>query len=68
MISGAGEPSRAARAMAAVEEYLVRRGQELVLLFTPPFDGRGPDPGTSPVTRRVSAKTVVSTHTPPSGP
>ena len=45
VISGAGEPSRAARAMAAVEEYLVRRGQELVLLFTPPFDGRGPDPG-----------------------
>jgi cyclic beta-1,2-glucan synthetase len=41
VISGAGEPSRAARAMAAVEEYLVRRGQELVLLFTPPFDGRG---------------------------
>jgi cyclic beta-1,2-glucan synthetase len=31
--------------MAAVEEYLVRRGQELVLLFTPPFDGRGPNPG-----------------------
>ena len=38
VLSGAGEPSRAARAMAAVEEYLVRRGQELVLLFTPPFD------------------------------
>ena len=45
VLSGAGEPSRVARAMAAVEEYLVRRGQELVLLFTPPFDGRGPDPG-----------------------
>jgi cyclic beta-1,2-glucan synthetase len=45
VISGAAEPKRAARAMAAVEEYLVRRGQELVLLFTPPFD-RGPvDPG-----------------------
>ena len=45
VISGAGEPSRAARAMAAVEEYLVRRGQELLLLFAPPFDGAGPDPG-----------------------
>jgi len=45
VLSGAGEPSRGARAMAAVEEYLVRRGQELVLLFAPPFDGRGPDPG-----------------------
>ena len=39
VISGAALPARAARAMAAVEEYLVRRGQELILLFTPPFDG-----------------------------
>src|SRR5207247_10695095 len=45
VISGAAEPSRAARAMAAVEEYLVRRGQELVLLFTPPFGGAELDPG-----------------------
>ena len=45
VISGAAEPARAARAMAAVEEYLVRRGQELILLFTPPFDGAGLDPG-----------------------
>jgi cyclic beta-1,2-glucan synthetase len=45
VLSGAAEPARGARAMAAVEEYLVRRGQELILLFTPPFD-RGPiDPG-----------------------
>jgi cyclic beta-1,2-glucan synthetase len=45
VLSGAAEPARQARAMAAVEEYLVRRGQELILLFTPPFD-RGPlDPG-----------------------
>ena len=36
---------RAARAMAAVEEYLVRRGDGLVLLFTPPFDRRRVDPG-----------------------
>jgi cyclic beta-1,2-glucan synthetase len=45
VISGAAEPVRAARAMAAVEEYLVRRGQELVLLFTPPFDRTDLDPG-----------------------
>ena len=31
--------------MAAVEEYLVRRDQELVLLFTPPFDRAPLDPG-----------------------
>ena len=45
VLSGAAEPQRAARAMAAVEEYLVRRGQELVLLFTPPFDRALVDPG-----------------------
>ena len=45
VISGAAEPGRAARAMAAVEEYLVRRDQELVLLFTPPFDHAQLDPG-----------------------
>jgi len=45
VISGAAEPQRAARAMAAVEEYLVRRAQELVLLFTPPFDHAPLDPG-----------------------
>ncbi len=31
--------------MAAVEEYLVRRDQELILLFTPPFDHSPLDPG-----------------------
>ena len=31
--------------MAAVEEYLVRRGDGLVLLFTPPFDRTPLDPG-----------------------
>jgi cyclic beta-1,2-glucan synthetase len=45
VISGAAEPGRATRAMAAVEEYLVRRDQELVLLFTPPFDHAQLDPG-----------------------
>ena len=31
--------------MAAVEEYLVRRGDGLVLLLTPPFDHSDVDPG-----------------------
>jgi cyclic beta-1,2-glucan glucanotransferase len=44
-ISGAADPGRAARAMAAVEEYLVRQGDGLVLLFTPPFDHPSHDPG-----------------------
>jgi cyclic beta-1,2-glucan synthetase len=33
------------RAMAAVEEYLIRRGDGLVILFTPPFDRGNLDPG-----------------------
>jgi cyclic beta-1,2-glucan synthetase len=45
VLSGAADPDRAWRAMAAVEEYLVRRGDGLVLLFTPPFDRSEVDPG-----------------------
>jgi cyclic beta-1,2-glucan synthetase len=45
VLSGAADPARGARAMAAVEEYLVRRGQELILLFAPPFDRAPVDPG-----------------------
>ena len=45
VISGAGEPQRARRAMQAVEEYLVRPGDDLILLFTPPFDKTPLDPG-----------------------
>ncbi|MCJ7711025.1 MAG: phosphorylase, partial [Chloroflexi bacterium] len=45
VLSGAANPPHAARAMAAVDEYLVRRGDELVLLFTPPFDRSDLDPG-----------------------
>jgi len=45
VLSGAAIPARAARAMAAVDEYLVRRGDSLTLLFTPPFDREGRDPG-----------------------
>jgi cyclic beta-1,2-glucan synthetase len=45
VISGAAEPARGARAMAAVEKHLVRRDDGLVLLFTPPFDHASPNPG-----------------------
>ncbi len=45
VISGAAENYRAVRAMAAVEEYLIRRGDGLVILFTPPFDKGKLDPG-----------------------
>ena len=45
VISGAGDPHRRIRAMAAVEEYLVRRGDGLIMLFTPPFDRTDLDPG-----------------------
>ena len=45
VLSGAADPARAERAMAALEEYLVRRGDGLVLLFTPPFTEGDVDPG-----------------------
>jgi cyclic beta-1,2-glucan synthetase len=45
VISRAADPIRSARAMAAVEKYLVRRDERLVLLFTPPFDQTPLDPG-----------------------
>ncbi len=45
VISGGAESYRAVRAMAAVEEYLIRRGDGLVILFTPPFDRSKLDPG-----------------------
>ncbi len=45
VMSGAANPRHAQSAMAAVEEYLIRRGDGLVLLFTPPFDRSAVDPG-----------------------
>ncbi|HET7451499.1 MAG TPA: hypothetical protein VFL12_02050, partial [Thermoanaerobaculia bacterium] len=44
-LSGAGDRVRVERAMVAVHEYLVRRGDGLILLFTPPFDTTPKDPG-----------------------
>ena len=45
VLSGAADPARAARAMAAVDEYLVRYADNIVLLLTPPFDKTPLDPG-----------------------
>ncbi|HRB02122.1 MAG TPA: protein ndvB, partial [Ilumatobacteraceae bacterium] len=45
VLSGAATPARAARAMAAVDEYLVHRGDGLIRLFTPAFDHGTLDPG-----------------------
>jgi len=44
-ISGAADPRRAAQAMAAADEQLVRRDSGLALIFTPPFDRTPLDPG-----------------------
>ncbi len=45
VLSGAGDPARAARAMEAVDHSLVQRERGLILLFTPPFDDDSRDPG-----------------------
>ena len=45
VISGAAEPARASRAMEALDKFLVRRDDKLVLLFTPPFNNPVHDPG-----------------------
>lgn len=45
VLSGAAEPERARRAMAAVEVQLVRAEEGLALLFTPPFEHTPLDPG-----------------------
>ena len=45
VISGAANPNKAARAMASVDEYLIKRGDGLILLFTPPFDAGELEPG-----------------------
>jgi cyclic beta-1,2-glucan synthetase len=45
VLSGAADPAHAEQAMAAVDQYLIRRGDGLVLLFTPPFDHSAVDPG-----------------------
>lgn len=45
VLSGAAKPSRARDAMLALQNYLVRREEGILLLLTPPFDHSEPDPG-----------------------
>ncbi|HEV7432851.1 MAG TPA: hypothetical protein VGN77_07400, partial [Steroidobacteraceae bacterium] len=45
VIAGVADPVRAAKAMQAVDEQLIRREDGLALLFTPPFDQTPLDPG-----------------------
>lgn len=45
VLSGVADPSRAAKAMAAVEQWLIHPEQKLALLFAPPFDKTAHDPG-----------------------
>ena len=45
VISGAGDPQRARQAMQAVDRRLVRRPDQLIQLFDPPFDKSTLNPG-----------------------
>lgn len=45
VMSGAANSDRARRAMASVDEHLVRRDDRVVLLLTPPFDQAALEPG-----------------------
>ncbi|MEO8207344.1 MAG: cyclic beta 1-2 glucan synthetase, partial [Chthoniobacterales bacterium] len=45
VLSGAGEPSRARKAMQSVDQRLVRRDVGLIQLFDPPFDKSPLNPG-----------------------
>jgi cyclic beta-1,2-glucan synthetase len=45
VISGGADPERARQAMNSVREYLIKYSDDLVLLFTPPFDKTQLDPG-----------------------
>jgi cyclic beta-1,2-glucan synthetase len=45
VLSRAGDPERARRAMESVASRLIREQDRLILLFTPPFDKTSRDPG-----------------------
>jgi cyclic beta-1,2-glucan synthetase len=45
VISGAGDPTRAAQAMKSVEKHLIKTEPGMVLLFDPPFENTEHDPG-----------------------
>ena len=67
VMSGAAEPGRAARAMGAVDQQLVRRPEGLILLFTPPFETRSMTQATSRVTCPASGKMAANTPMLPRG-
>jgi cellobiose phosphorylase len=45
VLSGAANPARAAQAMESVNRLLVKQVEQMILLFTPPFDNTARDPG-----------------------
>ena len=45
VLSGAGDPQRTTRAMASLDQHLVRDEAGLIQLLDPPFDKTGQDPG-----------------------
>ena len=45
VLSGAADPARARSAMDSVDQHLVRRNDDMILLFTPPFDHTALEPG-----------------------
>jgi len=45
VLSGAADPARAAQAMESVNKLLVKQAEQMILLFTPPFDKTESDPG-----------------------
>ncbi len=45
VLSGAGDTDRSQRAMEKVNEHLIKKDANLVLLLTPPFDKNPKDPG-----------------------
>ncbi|MGC1378047.1 MAG: glucoamylase family protein [Anaerolineales bacterium] len=45
VLSGAADPQRAVQAMESVHQILVNKADQMILLFTPPFDKTARDPG-----------------------
>ncbi|MEP6896725.1 MAG: glycosyl transferase family 36, partial [Chloroflexota bacterium] len=45
VLSGAANPTRSAQAMESVNNLLVKPTEQMILLFTPPFDKTARDPG-----------------------
>jgi cyclic beta-1,2-glucan synthetase len=45
VLSGAADPARAGQAMESVSRLLVKPDEQMILLFTPPFDKSERDPG-----------------------